>query len=276
MFRYVRFVPKNRPHALAQYGLMRGLRTTIDPDETIELLDGPPHEYTRSEPPVRLGATPISLRDVRLLCPVEPTKIVGIGLNYRDHAAEQGKALPDGPKVFLKATSSLIGPDEVIRLNRHCTLVHHEAELGIVIGTSGSALCKDVAEDQAEKFIAGFCVANDVTDRAIQKNEPTFACSKGMDTFCPIGPWIAFGVDWRNLSIKTWVNEIPRQNGSTRDMVHSVPRLISHISQFMTLYPGDVVLTGTPSGVGPIQKGDRVKIEIQDVGVLQNAVDAGD
>lgn len=209
------------------------------------------------------------LSEVKLLSPVNPSKIIGIGLNYVDHAKEQGKPLPEVPLVFVKAVSALTNPGAPIKLNRHCTEVHYEAELAVIIGKK----CKNVSEKDAVRYIAGYSIANDVTDRVIQKKELTFARAKGMDTFCPVGPYLVTDIDPKNLSIKLFVNGSIKQNGNTRDMVRSVPKIIQFVSEFMTLYPGDVILTGTPAGVGPIVNGDRVKIEIEHLGVLENAVE---
>lgn len=195
-------------------------------------------------------------------------KIVGIGLNYKDHALEQAKPLPEVPLVFLKPETALIKPGEAIKLNRHCTLVHFEGELAVVIGRKAH----NVREEDALNYVEGFAVANDVTDRRIQKQELTYARAKGMDTFCPIGP-VTKDFDWRNKRIRTWLNGELRQNGNTNDMIHSVPKLISFVSEFMTLNPGDIILTGTPAGVGQIKPGDRVRIEIDELGALENAVE---
>ena len=247
MIRRVRFLPKTAPHtATPRFG-------TLENERVVD--------------PIREESFPVD--QVRLLCPIVPTKVVGIGLNYKDHALEQGKPLPEVPYVFLKATNALCGPGDTIQLNRHCTLVHHEAELMVVIGKT----CKNVTEAEALSYVAGYTIANDVTDRPIQKEEATFARAKGMDTFCPVGPYIVSGIDWRNKTVKAWVNGELRQSGNTNDMIHPVPKLISFISQFMTLNQGDAILTGTPAGVGPIKSGDRVKIEIEDLGVLENAVE---
>jgi len=201
-----------------------------------------------------------------------PTKIVGIGLNYKDHAAEQGKPLPPEPYVFLKALSALSKTGAPIVLNRHCTEVHFEGELAVVIGKT----CKSVPEARALEYVAGYAVANDVTDRVIQKKEPTFARAKGMDTFCPIGPELVSGIDWCGRRIRTWVSGELRQDGNTDDMIFSVPYIIHFVSEFMTLNPGDIILTGTPKGVGKILPGDTVRIEIDGLGTLENTVVRGE
>lgn len=204
----------------------------------------------------------------RLLLPVAPGKIIGIGSNYRDHAAEMGKPVPEEPKLFLKATSSLLGPDERIEIPPRTTRVDHEAELGVVIGRR----CRRVSEADALDYVFGYTCVNDVTARDFQRADGVFARAKGFDTFCPVGPAVVTGLDPRSLSVRCLVNEQVRQQGTTADMVFGIAALVSYVSQVMTLEPGDLIATGTPAGVGPLVAGDRVVIEIEGIGLLANPV----
>lgn len=210
-----------------------------------------------------------TLEDLRLLAPVEPTKIVCVGRNYAAHAKELGNELPAEPLLFLKPPSAVIGPEEAILLPGASDDVQHEAELAVVIGRR----CKDVGEEEVPAVVFGFTCLNDVTARDIQKKEKHLTRAKSFDTFCPIGPWIAEG--WSDPSarrVRCTVNGEVRQDGSTADMVFSVPALVAFVSRIMTLEPGDVIATGTPAGVGRLRSGDRVAVEIDGIGVLANPV----
>jgi len=204
----------------------------------------------------------------RLLAPVEPGKIIGIGSNYRDHAAEMGKPVPAEPKIFLKATSALIGPEERIEIPPRTTRVDHEAELGVVIGRR----CRRVSVADAMDHVFGYTCVNDVTARDFQVADGVFARAKGFDSFCPVGPAVVAGLDPRALSVRARVNDHLRQDGTTSDMVFDVAMLVAYVSQVMTLEPGDLIATGTPAGVGVLVAGDRVVIEIEGVGSLANPV----
>ncbi len=205
----------------------------------------------------------------RLLAPVIPTKIVAVGRNYADHAAELGNPVPDIPIIFLKPPTTIIGPLQAIRLPAMSHEVHHEAELAVVIGT----VTRNVQIEDVGPHILGYTAANDVTARDLQRADGKFTRAKGFDTFCPLGPAIDTELDpQEGLSIICRVNDEIRQAGSTSDMVFGVGELVSFISEIMTLLPGDVILTGTPAGVGPIVAGDRVEVEIEGVGVLLNPV----
>ncbi len=209
-----------------------------------------------------------ALTEVRLLAPCQPTKILAVGLNYRKHAAEAGMDVPPEPLVFSKPTSSVIGPlDPIVYpiLSQH---VDYEGELAVVIGQRA----RNVPPEKAHDFILGYTCANDVTARDLQKRDNQWTRAKGFDTFSPLGPCIVTGLDPARLNIQTRVNGETRQDGSTADMVSGVAELISYISQVMTLEPGDVILTGTPSGVGPLQPGDVVEVEIEGIGILRNPV----
>ncbi len=206
--------------------------------------------------------------DLRLLAPVAPSKIIGIGSNYRDHAAEMGRPVPSRPKVFLKAPSAIVGPGAFIELPPGTEQVDHEAELGVVIGRRASR----VSVDDALGCVHGYTAVNDVTARDFQREDGVFARAKGFDTFCPVGPAVVSGLDPAALAVRALVDGVVRQNGSTRDMVFSVAELISFVSHVMTLEPGDLIATGTPAGVGRLAAGVRVTVEVEGVGVLTNPV----
>lgn len=220
--------------------------------------------------------TPTGIRhqfaDVRLLAPVLPSKIVAIGRNYADHAAEMGGEVPAEPVIFLKPSTSVIGPGDAITLPRQSSHVDHEAELAVVIGR----LCSDVPAERAKDVILGYTVANDVSARDLQKQDGQWARAKGFDTFCPIGPWIETDLDFtdRSLSksVTCTVNGATRQEGRTTDLVRGVAELVAFVSSVMTLLPGDLILTGTPAGVGPLVAGDEVTVAVSGVGRLTNRV----
>jgi 2-keto-4-pentenoate hydratase/2-oxohepta-3-ene-1,7-dioic acid hydratase in catechol pathway len=211
------------------------------------------------------------LASLKLLAPVAPSKVVAVALNYRAHAAEMKKPLPEEPLFFVKPSTSVIGPDEAIRLPPASAEVHHEAEVGLVIGRR--LTCATVEE--AREAIFGVTGVVDVTARDVQRRQNHYTRAKGYDTFCPIGPVIACGLDPLDLGVKLRVNGEERQNGRTTDMVFRAYELVSFISHVMTLLPGDVISTGTPSGVGAIRAGDVVELEVEGVGVLRNPVVAG-
>ena len=209
-----------------------------------------------------------ALTEVRLLAPCQPTKILAVGLNYLTHAAEAGMDVPPEPLVFSKPPSSVIGPLEPIVypiLSQH---VDYEGELAVIIGQQ----VRNVSPEKATDFILGYTCGNDVTARDLQRRDNQWTRAKGFDTFCPLGPCIVTDLEPAHLNIRTRVNGVLRQDGSTADMVFGVAELIAYISQVMTLEPGDVILTGTPSGVGPLQPGDVVEVEIEGIGTLRNPV----
>jgi 2-keto-4-pentenoate hydratase/2-oxohepta-3-ene-1,7-dioic acid hydratase in catechol pathway len=209
-----------------------------------------------------------SFEDVRVLAPAQPSKIIGIGRNYAAHAKEHNVDVPEVPLTFLKPPSSVIGPEEAIMLPPQSNQVEHEAELAVVIGKSG----RWIPPNNASEYILGYSIANDVTARDLQRSDSQWTRGKGFDTFCSLGPWIKTDFDPADAVITCYVNEEMRQMGSTRDMVFSVNQLIAYISSVMTLEPGDVILTGTPSGVSPLYDGDRVEITIEGLGTLSNPV----
>ncbi len=215
-----------------------------------------------------------ALSDVRLLSPILPSKVVCVGRNYAEHAAEHGSEVPKEPLLFLKPSTSVIGPRDAIRLPIFSKQVEHEAELAVVIGAPGARRADRAA---AERAIFGYTCANDVTARDLQRSDGQWTRAKGFDSFCPIGPWITTGLDVSDLEIRCEVGRDPeemevRQLGRTKDMVFDVPALVSYISHVMTLLPGDVVLTGTPAGVSPLTEGDTVTVRIEGIGELTNPV----
>jgi 2-keto-4-pentenoate hydratase/2-oxohepta-3-ene-1,7-dioic acid hydratase in catechol pathway len=236
------------------YGVIEG--------EAVALLSS--HPFGPFEPEGRV----LPLADVRLVAPVLPSKIIAVGRNYAEHAREMGGDVPPSPLIFLKPNTSVIGPGEPILLPWQSEQVEHEAELAVVIGR----LCRDVPEERVAEVVLGFTCANDVTARDLQRTDGQWGRAKGFDSFCPIGPWIETSVDLDEADITCLVNGELRQAGSTGDMVHDVTTLVSWISSVMTLLPGDVILTGTPAGVGPLVAGDEVSVSIDGIGTLTNPV----
>ena len=213
--------------------------------------------------------TVVEWEEAKLLAPVIPTKIVAVGKNYSDHAEEMGSEVPDSPVLFMKPPTSVIGPLQPIRLPAQSDEVHHEAELAVVIGQ----VARNVDIEDVGPTILGYTAANDVTARDLQRQDGQWTRAKGFDSFCPLGPAIDTDLDpQEGLSIVARVNGETRQSATTAELVFGVGELISFVSSVMTLLPGDVILTGTPSGVGPIEPGDRVEVEIEGVGVLVNPV----
>lgn len=209
-----------------------------------------------------------ALAEVRLLAPCVPTKGVCIGLNYRDHAMELGLALPTAPVVFLKPSTSLIGPGDWIDYPELSHRVDYEAELVAVIGRKA----KNVPTEQALEYVLGYTCGNDVTARDLQPKDGQWTASKSFDTFMALGPWIETELDPSNLKIRAILNGTQKQSSTTANLIFDVPHLVSWLSRIMTLLPGDVIMTGTPSGIGPMQKGDEIAIEIEGIGTLSNRV----
>ena len=213
------------------------------------------------------------LGDVRLLAPVLPrSKVIGIGRNYRAHAEELGNDVPDEPLFFIKPNTSVCGPGDPIAYPRQTSDLHYEGELAVVIGR----ICRDVPPEQATDVIHGYTIGNDVTARDLQRSDVQFTRAKGFDTFCPLGPWIETDLDPQHfidgVPIQTHLNGELVQDGSTADMVFDIPALVAHVSSVMTLLPGDVILTGTPAGVGPMEVGDEVEVSVAGLGSLSNKV----
>ena len=239
------------------YGILEG--------EKISVLWGTPYEGGLANTTGEV----MSLPEMRLLAPCEPTKIVALGLNYRDHAAEFGRPIPDEPLLFMKPSTTVIGPDEDIRYPAMSRRVDYEAELAVVMGRT----CRHVKEEDFRNYVLGYTCINDVTARDLQKKDGQFTRSKGFDTFAPLGPWIETAVpDPDNLLVEAYLNGERRQHSSTANMVFPVATLVSFISRIMTLLPGDVIATGTPAGIGPMAPGDVVEIRVEGIGRLQNRV----
>ena len=218
---------------------------------------------------LELTGEKVPLEDVRLLAPVIPrSKVIGIGKNYAKHAAEMGGDVPESPLTFLKPNTSVVGPGDPIVYPKQTHDLHYEGELAVVIGR----ICRDLSPEDVSKVIFGYTCANDVTARDLQQSDGQWARAKGFDTFCPLGPWIETHLDPSNLTVRTSLDGEVVQDGSTSDMVFDVPTLVAHVSSFMTLLPGDVILTGTPEGVGPMQVGSTVSVTIGGIGTLVNQV----
>jgi len=212
------------------------------------------------------------LTEVRLLAPVIPSKVVAIGKNYADHAAEMGgERPPEQPLLFLKPSTAVIGPGQEIVLPASSSRVDFEGELAVVIGR----LCRDVSEEQALDAVLGYTCANDVTARDQQASDGQWTRAKGHDTFCPLGPWLETQLDPADLALRTTVDGVVKQQASTAQLIHDVPKLVAYISAVMTLLPGDVILTGTPAGVGPMRAGNSVTVAIEGVGELTNPAVSG-
>ncbi|MBU1275564.1 MAG: fumarylacetoacetate hydrolase family protein [Proteobacteria bacterium] len=246
----VRFSHQGR----VRYGLVSGGR--------LRLYEGSPFSGGQ------VGKQTAPLNEVRLLAPCRPSKVVAVGLNYKAHAKEVNKALPAEPMIFMKPSTSVIGPGDKIVRPAISQRVDHESELGVVMGRQ----CRLVGPDEAKDYILGYTCLNDVTARDLQARDGQYTRGKGFDTFCPLGPVIALDLDPTRVQVKAVVNGETRQDTNTSDMIFDVYQLVSFVSQVMTLKPGDVIATGTPSGIGPLQAGDVVAIEVQGVGVLENPV----
>lgn len=250
--RIVRFELQGR----TGYGILEG--------EKISVLWGTPYDG--------LGNTTgeiVSLPEVTLLAPCEPSKIVALGLNYRDHAAEFGHPIPAEPLIFLKPPTSVIGPDEDIVYPAMTRQVDYEAEMAVVMGRP----CRHVRAEDFRDYVLGYTVCNDVTARDLQKKDGQWTRAKGFDTFAPLGPWIETEIpDPDNLVVEAYLNGENRQHSNTKNLVFGAAALVEFISRIMTLVPGDVIATGTPSGIGAMQPGDVVEIRVEGIGTLRNRV----
>jgi 2-keto-4-pentenoate hydratase/2-oxohepta-3-ene-1,7-dioic acid hydratase in catechol pathway len=237
------------------------------------LVDGEfvrPLRGTFFEDPVPTGEE-IPLRDVRLLAPIIPSKVVAVGKNYLEHAEEMGGAVPEEPVIFLKPSTAVSGQGDAIPYPPISARVDHEAELGVVMGR----LARHVQAEEAGRYILGFTCGNDVTARDLQERDGQWTRAKGFDGFCPLGPWIETELDPTDLAVEGRVNGEVRQFARTSQMAFGAAVLVEFVSRVMTLLPGDVILTGTPAGVGPLAIGDRVEVEIEGIGILENEVVQG-
>jgi 2-keto-4-pentenoate hydratase/2-oxohepta-3-ene-1,7-dioic acid hydratase in catechol pathway len=240
---------------LTRYGILKG-------EQVFPLADSPFGSLTETGEVLGLG-------EVSLLAPCEPSKIIALGLNYRDHAAEFGRQVPDEPLIFLKPSTSVIGPDADIIYPKMSRRVDYEAELGVILARTA----RRVPEEKTLDYVLGYTCFNDVTARDLQKKDGLFTRAKGFDTFAALGPWIETEIgDPDNVMVEAFLDGEPRQRASTNNMIFGVRRLISFISQVMTLLPGDVIATGTPAGVGPMRPGDVVEVRVEKIGTLRNRV----
>lgn len=253
---------------------MKIVRFSIDDEPSYGIVD----THGGQEVVVRVAGDPLfgamkatgqvlPLEEVRLLAPVLPrSKVVGVGRNYREHAAELGHEVPAEPLLFLKPNTSVVGPYDPVVMPNYSDDVQFEGELAVVIGR----LCKDVPEDDTARVIAGFMCANDVTARDIQRSDATWARAKGFDSACPVGPYLVDDFDPATMTLTTSVDGEERQRATGADMVHSVAQLVSYVSHHFSLLPGDIILTGTPAGVGPVSPGSEVSVSIEGLGTLTN------
>ncbi len=243
-----------------RYAVVEGL----DDDAVLTVIEGDPLYR-----PVQPTGERVPLRDARLLAPVIPrSKIVGVGRNYAEHAAESGADVPHEPLLFLKPNTSVVGPGESVVLPAASARVEHEAELAVVIGR----LCKQVPRDRVADVVLGYTCADDVTARDLQRRDGQWSRAKGFDTFCPLGPWISTDLDPSDQQVECRVDGEVRQRARTSEMVHDVASLVSFVSSVFTLLPGDVILTGTPAGVGPLHDGQTVEVQISGLGTLVHTV----
>ncbi|MBS1851888.1 MAG: fumarylacetoacetate hydrolase family protein [Acidobacteria bacterium] len=261
--KYCRFQWEGKAH----YGLVE---TAAGSDTITRLLLHPPEEIDDLEGLPSKRITPLSLAEASLLPPVRPSKIVCVGRNYREHAAELGNEVPAEPLLFFKPTSALLAPGQNIRRPQLSQKVDYEGELGVVIGKT----CHKLQEnDDVRPYILGYTCVNDVTARDIQKKDGQWTRGKGFDTFCPVGPLVTTELDpWAGVTVETRVNGEVRQHGSTKDFIFALDVVLRYISQVMTLFPGDLIATGTPQGVGPLVAGDVVEVSVEGIGVLRNPV----
>jgi 2-keto-4-pentenoate hydratase/2-oxohepta-3-ene-1,7-dioic acid hydratase in catechol pathway len=263
--RIARFTPPTGPDGQRSSDPLYGIvGRSPEGEETVLKITGDPL-YSGIHPTGEV----FLLSEVRLLAPVIPrSKVVCVGRNYADHAAEFGGEVPPEPLLFLKPNTSVIGPNDAIVWPRQSKRVDHEGELAIVIGR----LCKDVPREKAAEVIFGYTVANDVTARDLQKSDGQWSRAKGFDTFCPLGPWIETELDPSDLAISVTVDGEVRQSSRTSSMIFSVAEIVEYASAAFTLLPGDVILTGTPAGVGILPPGCTVSVTIENIGTLENKV----
>jgi len=252
----------------AQYGLVESVGGR---DAIVRVLLNAPEEADGDMESLRTRKIEaIPLEEAALLPPVRPSKIVCIGRNYGEHAAELGHDVPQEPLIFLKATSALLSPGGVVRRPKISQNVHYEGELGVVIGKT----CYQPAADaDIRQYILGYTCVNDVTARDLQTKDGQWSRAKGFDTFCPVGPVVTDEIDpWAGIGVQTRVNGEIKQDGNTRDLIFALDVVIRHIAQAMTLFPGDLIPSGTPAGVGPLVAGDVVEVSVEGVGTLRNSV----
>jgi 2-keto-4-pentenoate hydratase/2-oxohepta-3-ene-1,7-dioic acid hydratase in catechol pathway len=245
-------------------------RFTTGEDPRFAVVEGEELVVVTGDPlytPIQFTGERVALEDARLLAPVIPrSKVLGIGRNYAEHAAELGNEVPAEPLVFLKPNTSVVGPGDPIVLPAASRRVDYEGELAVVIGR----VCRDVPPERAGEVILGYTCANDVTARDLQSSDGQWWRAKGYDSFCPLGPYLATDIEVLDLRVTTRLDGRTVQDGRTSQMIYDVPSIVAFVSSAMTLLPGDVILTGTPAGVGPMDPGSRVEVEVEGIGVLQN------
>ncbi len=249
--KYLRFLKNN----LAYFGVLNG--------ETISKLDG---DFLTGSP--KLTGEVFNLSEAKLLPPVNPGQVIAIGLNYALHAEESGKSIPDEPMIFMVSPTAVVADGEEISLPNLEHRIDYEAELAIVIGKQA----KNVKKENALDYVFGYTACNDVSDRNLQKKDGQFTRAKSFATFKPLGPVIETDLNPNNIEIKLSVNEEVKQHSNTNDLIHDIESLIENVTEVMMLNPGDIIITGTPSGVGPLKPGDKVEIEIEGIGKLTNRV----
>lgn len=250
---------------IVRYQADDGIHYGVESGEKIERIAGNPFNAI-----VRTGKLDDASK-IRLMCPVDRPRIFGVAYNYREHTAESGKEQPTVPVIFMKPSTAACGQGDGIEFPSDGEIVHYEAELVAVIGKGG----RHIGKEDALTHVFGYTCGNDVSDRIIQRQESKFGCllaGKGYDTFAPMGPAIVTDIDAANADVVLRQNGTVKQSGNTRDLVYTVPDIVSYLSRFMTLLPGDVIMTGTPAGVGPIKPGDDLEVEIPGIGILKNPV----
>jgi len=255
-------------NGLAHYGLVESVAGR---DAILRILLATPEESDGDVEGLRTRRIePIALEEAALLPPVRPSKIVCIGRNYREHAAELHHEVPKEPLLFLKPSSALLAPGGVVRRPKISERVDYEGELCVVMGKT---CYQPTADEDVRHYILGYTCLNDVTARDLQNKDGQWARAKGFDTFCPVGPVVVDGLDpWTGLGVETHVNGAVRQSGNTRDFIFPLDVIIRHIARAMTLFPGDLIATGTPAGVGPVVAGDVMEVRVEGVGTLRNSV----
>jgi 2-keto-4-pentenoate hydratase/2-oxohepta-3-ene-1,7-dioic acid hydratase in catechol pathway len=259
--KYCRFEFEGVP----QFGL---IETIAGREEITRVCRSAPDQYSPDAGTKKISN--LASQEVTLLAPTTPSKIVCVGRNYREHAAELGNEVPLEPLIFFKPPSAVIGPGQTILRPRISTRVDYEGELGVIIGRR----CRNLKEEEdVRPYISGYTCVNDVTARDLQKKDGQWTRGKGFDTFCPVGPIVVSDLDpWAGVDVETRVNGAVKQQGTTRDFIFTLDAVIRYIAQVMTLLPGDLIATGTPSGVGPLVAGDKVEVTVQGIGTLQNSV----
>jgi len=253
---------------IARFSLRRKIGYGIIQNNLVYSLEKDPFSEFQAGREPEMDGQSFTLEQVKLLAPCLPSKLVCLGLNYKPHAQEFKQTLPPVPLLFLKPSTAVIGPEDNIVLPRSWKRVDYEGELAIVIGKKA----RYVSENEALKYVLGYTCVNDVTERELQKQDVQWTRAKGFDTFAPLGPWIETDINAGDLKLESYLNGELRQSARTSELIFGIPRIISFISEVMTLLPGDVIATGTPAGIAPMQPGDKIEIRIENIGILRNIV----